>query len=70
MDEQKLFEKLEKITKLLAMTAVQGKNFREQVKILSDLGLTPSEIAEITGKTVNTISVTKNLIKKSKEVLK
>lgn len=66
MDEKKLFEKIERITKLLAATAVQGKSFREQVKLLSDVGLTPSEISEITGKDVNTISVTKTLMKKKK----
>ena len=63
MDEKKLFDKLDKMTRLLAVVAVQGKNLREQIKILSDLGLQPSEIAEITGKSANLIRVTKSLLK-------
>jgi len=59
MDEKKLLEKLDKITKLLAANIIQGKSLREQVKLLSDVGLQPSEIAEITGKSANLIRVTK-----------
>lgn len=63
MDEKKLFDKLERITKLLAMMAIPGKSFREQVKLLSEQGLQPAEIAEITGKTSNLVSVTKSSLK-------
>ena len=63
MDEQKLFQKLDRMTKLLAAIAVQGKNLKEQVKLLSDAGLQPSEIAEITGKNANLIRVTKSSLK-------
>ena len=59
MEEKKLFDKLDKITRLLAAIAVQGRNLREQVKILSDLGLQPAEIANITAKNANLIRVTK-----------
>ena len=64
MDEKKLFEKLDKITKLLAANVIQGKSLREQVRLLSDVGLQPSEIAEITGKSANLIRVTKAGLKK------
>ncbi len=64
MDEKKLFEKLDKISKILAIGAMKDKEFREQIKILSEIGFSASEIAEITGKNVNTINVTKTLMKK------
>ncbi len=63
MDEKKLFDSLDKITKLLAMFIVKEKSLKDQVKILSDLGLKPSEIAVITGKTANLIRVTKTSLK-------
>ncbi len=64
MDEKKLFEKLDKISKILAIGAMKDKEFREQIKILSEIGFSASEIAEITGKNVNTVNVTKTLMKK------
>lgn len=63
---EKLLKQNEMIVKLLAANAIQGKNFREQVKLLSDVGLSPTEISEIIGKDVNTIRVTKTLMKKKK----
>ena len=60
----KLIEQNEMIIKLLAANTIQGKSFREQVKLLSDVGLQPIEISKITGKDVNSIRVTKTRIKK------
>lgn len=57
-------QKLDRMSKLLAAVVVQGKTFREQVQLLSDVGFQPSEIAEITGKDANSIRVTKTLMKK------
>ena len=59
-------EKLERISKLLGAVAIQGKTFREQVQLLSDVGLGPTEIAQLVGKDVNTVNVTKSLMKKKK----
>ena len=61
---KELNERMERITKLLSAVAIQGKTFREQVKLLSDVGLGPTDIAQIVGKDVNTINVTKSLMKK------
>jgi hypothetical protein len=66
MDEKKLFDKLDKMTKLLAIMAISGKSFKEQVKLLSEQGLQPAEIAEITGKTANFVRVTKSGLKQKK----
>lgn len=69
MDEKQFKEldlKLNRITKLLAATAIQGKTFREQIQLLSDVGLGPLEISQIIGKDVNSIKVTKSLMKREK----
>lgn len=63
---KKIEEKLEGISKLLAAIATQNKTFREQVQLLSDVGLGPTEIAKIVGKDVNTVKVTKSLMRKKK----
>jgi len=64
MDEKKLFRKLDLMTRLLAVVATKDKSFKEQVKLLSDAGLQPSEISDITGKTANLVRVTKTSLKK------
>ena len=64
MEEKKLFEKLDRITRLLAAIAVRDKNLKQQVQLLSEAGLQPSEIAEIIGKSSNLIRVTKSSLKK------
>ena len=59
-------EKLDKVCKLLAIIAIQGKTFREQIQLLSSIGMGPTDIAKLIGKDVNTIKVTKSIIKKGK----
>jgi len=58
--------KLDTIIKLLAIQAIGSKNFREQIALLSSMGMTAKEIAELTGKTANNVKVTLHLIRKSK----
>jgi len=64
MDEKKWFEEINIIKRLLAAIAIKDKNFKEQVKLLSDAGLSPSEISDITGKSSNFVNVTKHGLKK------
>lgn len=61
-----IIEKLDQIAKLLSALVVQDKTFREQVRLLSDVGFGPTEIARIIGKDVNTVKVTKSLMKSNK----
>ena len=56
------------IAKLLALDTIKGRQFQEQVKILHDLGMTPSEIADCLGKTANNVRVAIHGINKKKLV--
>ena len=59
-------KKLDVISNLLAAQLVQGKEYREQVYLLHNLGLQFKDIAVLTGKTANNVKVTLHLIKKKK----
>ena len=60
MDEKQfsiIISKLDIIIKLQAITAVEGRNLKEQVATLASLNLQPKQIGDILGKTPNHISV-------------
>ncbi|BDQ31300.1 hypothetical protein NZNM25_03010 [Nitrosopumilus zosterae] len=56
--------RLKIISKLLALDVVKGRQFQEQVKILHEMGMQPSEIADCLGKTANNVRVAVHGIKK------
>lgn len=62
-----LTKNLEVITKLLGTQIIKDMEFREQVLLLSSVGMRFKEIAELTGKTENNVKVTLHLIKKAKK---
>lgn len=69
MDEkqfQVINEKLDSITKLLAMKLVEGKPLKEQANLLSLFGFQPRQIADLLGKTPNHISVLLHEIRKNR----
>lgn len=66
MDANQLLYELDVIKRLLAAIAIKDQNFKQQVKLLSDAGLTPTEIADVTGKSTNLVNVTKHSLKKKK----
>lgn len=49
--------RLRMVTKLLALEVVKGRQFQEQVKLLHDMGMQPSEIADCLGKKANNVRV-------------
>jgi len=63
---QEILQKLNMLVKLSAAQLAKGKDFKEQVMLLSSVGLSPKDIAEVLGKTSNNVSVTLNYIKKKK----
>ncbi len=62
----KILEKLDLLVKLTALNIIKDKDFKEQVKLLSSIGLQPKEIADLLGKTPNNIRVTLSQIRKEK----
>jgi len=68
---EKIFESIDNrlkiISKLLALDVVKGRQFNEQVKILHEIGMQPSEIAECLGKTANNVRVAIHGIKKKSQ---
>ncbi len=63
-NESEIIKKLDMLIKLAALNALKGREFRDQVKVLYNIGFRPKEIAELLGKTPNNIRVTLSLIKK------
>lgn len=67
---KELIQKLDTLIKLTAMTALSRKTQKDQIKILSGLGLQPKEIAFLLGTTPLTVSVTKSKLKRKKSKVK
>ncbi len=57
-------KKLDILIKLTAMDAVRGREFREQVRILSQAGFRPKDIAELLDKSPGNVNTTLSIIRK------
>lgn len=55
-----------RLTRLVALSVVEGKRQRDQIMILSRAGLDRHEIADILGTTPGTVSVELSILKKAK----
>jgi len=66
----KILEKLNILVKLTTLNIVMDHDYREQVRILSLVGLKPKEIADLLGKTSNSVRVTLSGIRRSKNKVK
>jgi DNA-directed RNA polymerase specialized sigma24 family protein len=60
-------EKLDTIIKLLALGLVKGKEVKEQILFLYNLGISNKEIAQILGKTQNTVNATLSQQRRKKD---
>jgi DNA-directed RNA polymerase specialized sigma24 family protein len=56
------------LTKLVAISVINGKKQRDQIRLLSIAGMTPSEIADLVGTTTNTVNVALSGLRKSKKL--
>lgn len=66
-----VIKKLDTLIKINLINTIEGKSLKEQVILMSSIGLTPKEIGELLNKTPNHISVTLNEIKNSqKKIIK
>ncbi len=59
--------KLDTVIRLLAIKVTRGRELKDQVRFLHRAGLEPKKIADILGKTPNTIRVTLFAIRREKE---
>ena len=66
-DLRALEEKMDTLIKLVACGLVADKSQREQIEMLSRIGLSPKEIAGLIGTTSNTVSVILAGIRKTKK---
>lgn len=62
-----MLQRLDAITRLLAMNLPKEINLTQKVEVLSEMGLQPKDIGPILGTTPNSVSVLLNKIKKGKE---
>lgn len=60
--------KIDMLTRLFAVQLVNGKNQREQIRLLSIAGMGPKEIADLIGTTPNTVNVTLSTMRKKGEL--
>lgn len=67
-DEASSPDRIEVLTKLVAISIVQGKKQRDQIRLLSIAGMSPSEIAELLGTTTNTVNVALSGLRKTKKL--
>ncbi len=56
--------KLTVILKLLALNVAKGRTFSEQIEMLHNAGMSPSEIASCLGKTSNNVRVALHSLRK------
>jgi CRP-like cAMP-binding protein len=55
--DQELSKELQILRRLLALSLIDGKKQREQIKLLAAAGMDRHEIAELLGTTAGTVSV-------------
>ena len=66
-DLKALEEKMDTLIKLVACGLIADKSQREQIEMLSRIGLPPKEIAGLIGTTSNTVSVILAGLRKTKK---
>lgn len=64
---QLLLGKLDAIIKLLVIDVTQGKDQTEQIRLLSQVGFQPKNIAEMLGTTANNVSVRLSSLRKKRK---
>ena len=64
---KQLLEKIDALVRLTALGVIRDKEYPEQVELLSSIGLQPKEIADLLGKTPNSVRVTLSRIRKGKK---
>lgn len=66
-NDRMIIDRLDILIKLTAANVIRDKSLKDQVSLLSSVGLQPKEIADILGKTSNNIRVTLSMINKERK---
>ena len=61
---KEISQKLDSFIRLLAVSITLDRNQKEQIKLLSNAGFKPNEMAKVIGTTANTVRVTLAQIRK------
>jgi len=67
---EEIIYRLDKIIQLLAIVGSEKLTLKNQIKILTDVGFTPTQMSTITGKNTNLIRVLKHNIEKERRNLR
>lgn len=67
LSDKEVLQKLDTIIKLLAFGLIKGKEAGEQILFLHKMGISNKDIAEILGKTQNTVNATLSQARKRKD---
>jgi len=65
-DQTDIIQKLDTIIKLLAFGLIKDKEVGEQILFLHNMGITNKDIADILGKSQNTVNSTLSQLRKKK----
>jgi len=68
--DAKILEKLDTLVKLTVLNTIKDKEYKDQVELLSSIGFQPKEIADMLGKTSNSVRVTLSNLRKDKKTKK
>lgn len=61
-------KKIDTFNRLLAISLVNGKRQRDQIRLLSVAGMGPKEIADLIGTTPNTVNVALTALRKENKL--
>jgi DNA-directed RNA polymerase specialized sigma24 family protein len=65
---QQTVDKMDVLLRISAITLVNGKKQKEQIRLLSIAGMGPKEIADLIGTTPNTVNVALSALRKDKRM--
>jgi hypothetical protein len=65
--QNKIEQKLDVILKLMAYAVTEGKGFDEKIRLMTNLGFTDNQMAEVMGVKPVTVRAAKSNLKKKKK---
>jgi DNA-binding CsgD family transcriptional regulator len=66
--DQRIEAEFRILRRLLALSLIDGKKQREQIRLLAAAGMDRNEIAELLGTTANTVSVAISTLRKERKL--